>query len=189
MIIVSGYKLIRHLIAKNDSPATAGPSIFAPCNFVAHTKPSGDTGSLRLPVIKTRRQLTYTLLVHFYVQSKSSETKLNKPDNPDNRFSKFSSPPYREKRQPRYRGTVDFRSVQLRCTHTTLRGYRSCFPVPFLGPDPQSRILFPIPRYHTFPRFTVPLPVPILPVPDSGYFLLFPISGPRFPVLSPRPDF
>ena len=51
LIIVSGCSLVRHLIVKNDSPVTAGLSIFAPCNFVAHTKPSGGTGSLRLPLI------------------------------------------------------------------------------------------------------------------------------------------
>ena len=64
LIIVSGCSLFRHIIAKNDSPATAGPSIFAPCNFVAHTKPSGGTGSLRLPLIK-RQQFTQTLLIRY----------------------------------------------------------------------------------------------------------------------------
>ena len=59
LIIVSGCSLVRHLIAKNDSPATAGPSIFAPCNFVAHTKPSGGTGSLRLPLTKARQQFAF----------------------------------------------------------------------------------------------------------------------------------
>ena len=78
MIIVSECSLVRHLIAKNGSPATAGPSIFAPCNFVAHTEPSGGTGSLRLPLIK-RHQFTQTLLTHFCL-IKKIRTKLNKPD-------------------------------------------------------------------------------------------------------------
>ena len=59
LIIVSGCSLVRHLIVKNDSPATAGSSIFAPFNFVAHTKPSGGTGSLRLPPTKARQQFAF----------------------------------------------------------------------------------------------------------------------------------
>ena len=83
LIIESGCSLVGHLIAKNDGPATAGPSIFAPCNFVAHTKPSGGTGSLRLPLIRKAAIHADTFNVFLFDQKKKKKkirTKLNKPD-------------------------------------------------------------------------------------------------------------
>ena len=67
-------------------PGTAEQSNFRtdkcdPCNGFCScitTQPSGGTGSLRLPLIKTQ-QFTQTLLTHFLFDQKIG-TKLNQPD-------------------------------------------------------------------------------------------------------------